>query len=69
MLANNAPRPAEEHRGYEITYVAVERSWYIRADADAPLSRTTTNGASKALAFGSFSSFSQNPGSFWSEAG
>jgi hypothetical protein len=37
-LANEAPRPAEEHRGYEITYVARERSWYIRADADAPRS-------------------------------
>ena len=48
MLANNAPRPAEEHRGYEITYVAVERSWYIRADADAPLSRTTYRSAFQA---------------------
>ena len=38
-LANNAPRPSEEHRGYEISYVAGERSWYIRADADAPLSQ------------------------------
>jgi hypothetical protein len=48
MLANNAPRPAEEHRGYEITYVAVERSWYIRADADAPLSRNTYRSAFQA---------------------
>ena len=48
MLANNAPRPAEEHRGYEISYVPVERSWYIRADADAPLSRTTYRSAFQA---------------------
>ena len=40
MLANDAPRGPEEHRGYEISYVAGERSWYIRADADAaPLER------------------------------
>ena len=38
MLANDAPRPSEEHRGHEILYIAGERSWYIRADADAPLS-------------------------------
>lgn len=36
MLANDAPRPSEEHRGYEIFYAAGERSWYIKADADAP---------------------------------
>ena len=35
MLANDAPRPSEEHRGYEILYAAGERSWYIKADADA----------------------------------
>ena len=40
MLANDAARPAEEHRGYEISYGAGQRSWYIRADADAPLSQT-----------------------------
>jgi hypothetical protein len=48
MLANNAPRPAEEHRGYLITYVPGERSWYIRADADAPLSRHTFRSAFQA---------------------
>jgi hypothetical protein len=32
MLANDAPRPSEEHRGYEIQYVAGQRSWYIRRD-------------------------------------
>jgi hypothetical protein len=48
MLANNAPRPTEEYRGYEISYVARERSWYIRADADAPLSRHTYRSAFQA---------------------
>ena len=48
MLANNAPRPSEEHRGYEISYVENERSWYIRADADAPLSRITYRSAFQA---------------------
>jgi len=48
MLANDAPRPAEEHRGYEISYVAGERSWYIRADADAPLSQNTFRSAFQA---------------------
>ncbi len=48
MLANNAPRPSEEHRGYEISYVENERSWYIRADATAPLSRTTYRSAFQA---------------------
>lgn len=38
-LANDAPRPSEEHRGYEIVYVAGERSWYIKPDADAARSR------------------------------
>jgi hypothetical protein len=32
MLANDAPRPSEEHRGYEIHYVAGQRSWYIRTE-------------------------------------
>jgi len=41
MLANDEPRPSEEHRGYEILYVAGERSWYIRADADAPRSQAS----------------------------
>jgi hypothetical protein len=41
MLANDAPRPSEEHRGYEILYVAGQRSWHIRADADAPVSKTS----------------------------
>ena len=35
MLANDAPRPDETHRGYALEYAAGERSWYIRADADA----------------------------------
>ena len=48
MLANDAPRPAEEHRGSEITSVAGERSWYIRADADAPLSQHSFRSAFQA---------------------
>ena len=48
MLANDAPRPAEEHRGYEISYAAGERSWYIRADADAPRSRASYRSAFQA---------------------
>jgi hypothetical protein len=32
MLANDAPLPSEEHRGYALEYAAGERSWYIRAD-------------------------------------
>lgn len=39
MLANDGPRPSEEHRGYEILYVAGQRSWHIRADESAPVSR------------------------------
>ena len=35
MLANDGPRPSEQHRGHEILYVAGERSWYTRADADS----------------------------------
>ncbi len=38
MLANDRPRPSMTHRGHEILYVAGERSWYIKADADAPRS-------------------------------
>jgi hypothetical protein len=38
MLANDGPRPSEQHRGHEILYVAGERSWYTRADADSPRS-------------------------------
>jgi len=38
MLANDGARPSEEHRGYELLYAAGERSWYIKADADAPRS-------------------------------
>lgn len=48
MLANDAPRPAEEHRGYEILYVAGERSWYIKADADAPRSQSSYRSAFQA---------------------
>lgn len=32
QLANEAARPSETHRGYEISYVPRERSWYIRAE-------------------------------------
>lgn len=39
MLANDAPRPSEEHRGYEILYVTGERSWRYRADAESTPSR------------------------------
>jgi hypothetical protein len=38
MLANDQPRPPEEHRGYQILYVAGQRSWFTRPDPDAPLS-------------------------------
>lgn len=48
MLAGEADRPAEEHRGYEISYVAGERSWYIRADADAPRSQQSYRSAFRA---------------------
>jgi len=48
MLANDAPRPSEEHRGYEILYVAGERSWYIKADADAPRSQASFRSAFQA---------------------
>jgi len=48
MLANDAPRPSEEHRGYEILYAAGERSWYIRADAEAPRSALSFRSAFQA---------------------
>lgn len=48
MLANDPPQPSEEHRGYEISYAAGERSWYIRADADAPLSTNSYRSAFQA---------------------
>jgi hypothetical protein len=48
MLANDAPRGPEEHRGYEISYVAGERSWYIRADADTPRSTASYRSAFQA---------------------
>lgn len=48
MLASEADRPSEEHRGYEISYVAGERSWYIRADADAPRSQQSYRSAFRA---------------------
>jgi hypothetical protein len=35
MLANDRPRPPEQHRGHEIVYIAGERSWYTRSDADS----------------------------------
>lgn len=45
MLANDGPRPSEEHRGYELLYAAGERSWYIKADADAPRSQQSYRSA------------------------
>jgi hypothetical protein len=47
-LANDAPLPPEEHRGYEILYAAGERSWYFKADADAARSRTSYGSAFQA---------------------
>jgi hypothetical protein len=47
-LATEAARPTEGHRGYEISYVASERSWYIRADAEAPPSRNSFRSAFQA---------------------
>jgi hypothetical protein len=48
MLAKDGPRPSEQHRGHEILYVAGERSWYIRADADAPRSAASFRSAFQA---------------------
>ena len=48
MLANDGPRPSEVHRGHEILYVAGQRSWYIRADADAPNSAASYRSAFQA---------------------
>lgn len=48
MLANDAPRASEQHRGYEILYANGERSWYIRADADAPRSHASYRSAFQA---------------------
>ena len=48
MLANDAPQPSEKHRGYEISYVAGERNWYIRADGDAPISHASFRSAFQA---------------------
>lgn len=48
MLASDAPRPAEEHRGHAIVYAAGERSWYIHADADAPRSTASYRSAFQA---------------------
>ena len=39
MLANDDPRPSEEHRGFEILYVTGERSWRYRADGQSTPSR------------------------------
>jgi hypothetical protein len=47
-LASEAARPTEGHRGYEISYVASERSWYIRADAEGPPSRNSFGSAFRA---------------------
>lgn len=48
MLANDEARPSEEHRGYEILYVAGQRSWHYRADEAAPLSTTSYRSAFQA---------------------
>ena len=48
MLANDGPRPSEQHRGHEILYVAGERSWYIRPGADAPRSTESYRSAFQA---------------------
>ena len=48
MLANDAERPSEEHRGYEILYVAGQRSWHFRADPDGPLSQHSYRSAFQA---------------------
>ena len=48
MLANDEPRPSEEHRGYEILYVAGQRSWHYRANDDAPVSTTSYRSAFQA---------------------
>jgi hypothetical protein len=48
MLANDAPRPSQEHRGHEILYIAGERSWYIRAGADEPRSTLSYRSAFQA---------------------
>ena len=48
MLANDAPRPSEDHRGYEILYVAGQRSWHFRADPDGPLSQHSYRSAFQA---------------------
>ncbi len=48
MLANDEPRPSEEHRGYEILYVAGQRSWHYRAADDAPLSAASYRSAFQA---------------------
>jgi hypothetical protein len=48
QLANEAARPSESHRGYEISYVPGERSWYIRADTDEMRSRASFRSAFQA---------------------
>jgi len=48
MLANDAPRPSEQHRGYEILYAAGERSWYIRADPESARSAASYRSPFKA---------------------
>lgn len=47
-MANDAPQPSEEHRGYEILYADGERSWYIKADTDAPRSANSFRSAFQA---------------------
>lgn len=48
MLANDAEQPSEEHRGYEILYVAGQRSWHYRETPDSPLSQRSYRSAFQA---------------------
>lgn len=48
MLANDAEQPSEEHRGYEILYVAGQRSWHFRDAPDSPLSQRSYRSAFQA---------------------
>ena len=47
-LANAAPRPSEEHRGYEVFYALDNNSWYFRSDADAARSKLSFGSAFQA---------------------
>lgn len=47
LLAKEPERPTEHHRGYDLVYVAQERSWYVQAEG---ASRSSTSYASAFLA-------------------